>query len=81
MAGSTRFTRLAHAGRPVKIATRPFLLWMYLLSDQPRHPVDGLSVISAMNSAELAQLRMYLKHDRDAGSLRLLSRWVKEAEA
>lgn len=66
-------------GRPVKIATRPFLLWMYLLSDQPRHHDDGLNVIRAMNSAELAQLRMYLKHDSDAASLRLLSRWVRQA--
>ena len=66
-------------GRTVKIATRPFLLWMYLLSDQPRHHDDGLNVIRAMNTAELAQLRMYLRHDGDAASLRLLSRWAREA--
>jgi len=67
-------------GRTVKIATRVFLLWMYLLSDQPRHHDDGLNVIRAMNEAELAQLRMYLKHDGDTDSLRLLARRVREAE-
>lgn len=66
-------------GRAVKIATRTFLLWMYLLSDQPRHYDDGLNVIRAMNAAELTQIKMYLKHDHDEGSLRLLARWVKAA--
>jgi hypothetical protein len=68
-------------GTTVKIATRPFLLWMYLLSDQPRHYDDGLNVIRAMNSHELAQLRLYLKHDNDTDALRLLARWVKVAES
>ena len=66
-------------GRTVKIATRTFLLWRYLLSDQPRHYDDGLNVIRSMNAAELAQLKMYLKHDNDADSLRLLARWVRAA--
>jgi hypothetical protein len=66
-------------GRSVKVATRPFLLWMYLLSDQPRHHDDALNVIRAMNGAELAQLRMYLKHDNDSDALRLLARWTQEA--
>ncbi len=68
-------------GRPVKVATRVFLLWMYLLSDQLRHHADGLNVIRAMNGAELTQLKMYLQHDNDKDSLRLLGRWVREADA
>lgn len=66
-------------GRPVRIATRPFLLWLYLLSNQPRHHDDALNVIRAMNGAELAQLQMYLKHDNDTDTLRLLTQWTKEA--
>ena len=66
-------------GRTVKITTRTFLLWMYLLSDQPRHYDDGLNVIRSMNTAELTQLKMYLKYDGDQDSLRLLGRWVKAA--
>jgi hypothetical protein len=66
-------------GRMIKITTRTFLLWMYLLSDQPRHYDDGLNVIRSMNTAELTQLKMYLKHDNDKSSLRLLSRWVRDA--
>lgn len=66
-------------GSTVKIATRTFLLWMYLLSDQPRHYDDGLNVIRSMNTAELTQLKMYLKYDGDDDSLRLLARWVRAA--
>ncbi len=34
-----------------------------------------------MNGAELTQLKMYLQHDNDKDSLRLLGRWVREADA
>lgn len=67
-------------GRVVKITTRTFLLWMYLLSDQPRHYDDGLNVIRSMNAAELTQLKMYLRHDGDDDALRLLTRWVRDAK-
>ena len=66
-------------GRQVPVATRPFLLWTYLLSDRPQHHEDALNVLRAINSAELRQLKLYLKHDKDAGSLRRLERWTAEA--
>lgn len=67
-------------GRPIKIATRVFLLWMCLLSDQPRHYDDGLNIIRSMNDRELYQLMAYLKYDNDKDSLRQLARWVKTAQ-
>ena len=67
-------------GTSLKIATRPFLLRLYLNSDRPKHYDDALNTIRAMNSSELFQLRLYLRHDNDADGLRKLAKWIKDAD-
>ncbi len=56
-----------------------YLLWMYLLSDQEKHRVDGINLIKSGN-INLEKLVQYLQYDGDNESLERLDHWKARAK-
>lgn len=65
-------------GVSVKVARLDYLLWLYLLSDQPRHHDDALSVLRT-GKVDLAKLREKLVIAEDREALLRLKAWAAEA--
>lgn len=66
-------------GVTVKVARIDYLLWLYLLSDQPRHHDDALSVIRT-GKVDLRKLREKLVIAGDREALSRLKDWAAEAK-
>jgi hypothetical protein len=65
-------------GVSVPVIQSEYLLWMYLLSDQEKHKVDGINLIQSEN-VNLEKLSQYLDYDGDEQCLETLSQWVAKA--
>jgi len=66
-------------GVNVPVIQSEYLLWMYLLSDQEKHKVDGINLIKSGN-VNLEKLLSYLTYDQDEESLNILKQWVLKAD-
>jgi hypothetical protein len=66
-------------GVSVPVIQSEFLLWMYLLSDQEKHKIDGMYLIKS-GKVNLEKLTSYLKHDEDDEALNRLNQWIIKAE-
>jgi hypothetical protein len=66
-------------GVSVPVIQSEFLLWMYLLSDQEKHKIDGMDLIKS-GKVNLEKLTSYLKHDEDDEALSRLNQWIIKAE-
>ncbi len=65
-------------GVSVPVIQSEYLLWMYLLSDQEKHKVDGINLIQSGN-VNLEKLSQYLKYDGDDQGLDTLKQWIAKA--
>lgn len=66
-------------GVSVPVIQSEFLLWMYLLSDQEKHKIDGMDLIKS-GKVNLEKLTFYLKHDEDDEALNRLNDWISKAK-
>lgn len=66
-------------GVRVPVIQSEYLLWMYLLSDQEKHRVDGINLIQSGN-VNCEKLSQYLQYDRDEQCLETLRAWIAKAE-
>jgi hypothetical protein len=66
-------------GVSVPVVQSEYLLWMYLLSDQTKHTVDGIALIQSGN-VNFDKLERYLNYDNDKDSLERLKQWIAQAE-
>jgi hypothetical protein len=66
-------------GIKVPVARPDYLLWLYLLSDQPRHHDDGLAILRT-GKVDLPKLVEKLRIDGDDDALRKLKAWAVEAK-
>jgi len=65
-------------GVRVPVIRSEYLLWMYLLSDQAKHKVDGINLIRS-GHIDLEKLSQYLQYDRDEHSSERLREWMMQA--
>lgn len=67
-------------GTSVPVASAEFLLWMYLLSDEPRHEADGIELL-VRRLADPTLLRRWLRHDgSERGLWPRLAQWIARAD-
>ena len=66
-------------GVSVPVIQSEYLLWMYLLSDQEKHKVDGINLIQSGN-VNCEKLSQYLQYDGDEQCLETLREWIAKAE-
>jgi len=66
-------------GVSVPVIQSEYLLWMYLLSDQEKHKVDGINLIKS-GKVNLEKLSQYLKYDGDDECLDTLRQWTAKAD-
>lgn len=66
-------------GVTVPVIQSEFLLWMYLLSDQEKHKIDGINLIKS-GKVNLEKLISYLKYDEDEECLNTLKQWTAKAD-
>lgn len=66
-------------GVSVPVIQSEYLLWMYLLSDQEKHKVDGINLIKSGN-VNLEKLSQYLQYDGDEQCLETLRQWRAKAD-
>jgi len=65
-------------GVSVPVIQSEYLLWMYLLSAQQKHKVDGISLIKS-GKVNFEKLLHYLKYDGDEESSDILKKWIAKA--
>lgn len=65
-------------GVSLPVIQSEFLLWMYLLSTQEKHKVDGINLIKSGN-VNIEKLIDYLNYDKDEESIARLNHWISIA--
>ncbi len=76
--GRVTATREELFGINVPVIQSEYLLWMYLLSDQEKHRVDGMNLIKS-GGVNLEKLITYLDYDEDEESANKLIQWIFKA--